>query len=130
MKAPVLRSDSTFTTSHPALATPAPTMPPMSACDDDDGRPSQAVSTFQKMAPMRPAKTSPMETTLGVDDLGDGVGDGERQDEERDEVEERRPDDGLPRLQHAGGDDGGDGVRRIVEPVHEVEDERDRRRPR
>ena len=36
----------------------------MSACDDDDGNPSRAVSTFQKMAPARPAKTRPIETAL------------------------------------------------------------------
>ena len=32
----------------------APPSPPMSACDDDDGRPSHQVVRFQMMAPSRP----------------------------------------------------------------------------
>ena len=128
MNTPVLRSVIivfSVKTSQPTLAKPAPTMPPISACDDDDGRPSHAVSTFQKMAPIKPAKTRPMEMNSGDDDLGDGVGHLERQEEERDEVEERGPHHRLPRLQHSRRDHGGDGVRRVVKAVDEVEDQRD-----
>src|SRR6187551_1236024 len=35
----------------PALAMPAPTSPPMSACEDDDGMPSRWVTICQTMAP-------------------------------------------------------------------------------
>jgi len=46
--------------------------------------------------------------------------------EERREVERRGPEDGGERAQDPGPDDRGDGIRRIVEPVAEVEDEGDR----
>src|SRR5690606_27210455 len=36
-----------------------PTNRPMSACDDDEGRPKYQVSRFQAMAPTTPAKTRP-----------------------------------------------------------------------
>ena len=39
-------------------ASPAPTSPPMSACDDDDGRPKYQVMRFHVMAPARAAKTT------------------------------------------------------------------------
>src|SRR5215213_7227717 len=42
---------------EPSAANAAPTTPPMSACDDDDGSPKYHVSRFQKIAPIRPAKT-------------------------------------------------------------------------
>src|SRR5215217_2602312 len=41
----------------PSAANVAPTMPPIRACEDDDGSPKYHVSRFQKMAPTRPAKT-------------------------------------------------------------------------
>ena len=43
--------------------------------------------------------------------------------ESRDEIEECGPDYRLARGQYAGGDHGGDRVRRVVEAVDEVEDE-------
>ena len=42
-----------------------------------------------------------------------------------DEVEERRPGDRLLRREHAGRHDGRDRVRRVVEAVDEVEEQRD-----
>ncbi len=42
----------------PTAAIIAPTMPPISACDELDGMPSSQVSRFQVMPPTRPAKTS------------------------------------------------------------------------
>ena len=44
-----------FTVSAPASA--APTSPPISACDDDDGRPSHQVSRFHAIAPSSAAST-------------------------------------------------------------------------
>jgi hypothetical protein len=59
---------------------------------------------------------------LRVDDaLADRGGHLQVEDEDRDEVEERGEGDRVVRLQHAGGDDRGDGIRRVVQPVHEVE---------
>ena len=42
----------------PTAAIMAPTMPPISACDELDGMPSSQVSRFQVMPPTRPANTS------------------------------------------------------------------------
>src|SRR4051794_8283073 len=39
-------------------ASAAPTRPPMSACDDDDGRPKYQVIRFQAIAPTSAAKTT------------------------------------------------------------------------
>src|SRR5215204_1187462 len=47
----------------PALATPAPAKPPISACDDEVGSPSHQVRKFQATAPTSPAKTTASETT-------------------------------------------------------------------
>src|SRR5919199_5364134 len=56
---------STFSTSPSPLTTPAPfatnaapMRPPISACDELDGRPSHQVAMFQAIAPTRPAKTT------------------------------------------------------------------------
>ncbi len=37
-------------------ASPAPTSPPISACEEDDGRPKYQVTRFQVIAPSRPAR--------------------------------------------------------------------------
>src|SRR5690242_890624 len=49
----------------PALATPAPTSPPISACELDEGMPSPQVIRFQTMAPISAAKITEASTTLG-----------------------------------------------------------------
>src|SRR3954447_5154099 len=41
----------------PPEARVAPTIPPISACEDDDGNPSHHVNRFQAIAPTRPANT-------------------------------------------------------------------------
>src|ERR1044072_420770 len=43
--------------SSPAAATAEPTTPPISACEELDGRPNHQVRRFQEIAPIRPAKT-------------------------------------------------------------------------
>src|SRR5690606_12744685 len=43
---------------RPALATPAPTSPPISAWEEDDGMPPIQVMMFQLMAPVRAANTT------------------------------------------------------------------------
>src|SRR4030088_660412 len=48
----------------PALALPAPTSPPIGACDLDDGIPSAQVIGFQTMAPTRAAKITVASMTL------------------------------------------------------------------
>src|SRR3954452_17882536 len=42
----------------PCAASIAPTMPPMSACEELDGSPARQVTRFQTIAPIRPAKTT------------------------------------------------------------------------
>src|SRR5215217_5552909 len=46
-----------ITALDPSAANAEPTTPPISACEDDDGSPKYQVSRFQKIAPIRPAKT-------------------------------------------------------------------------
>ena len=82
--------------------------------------------TFQAIAP-----TSAANTTCGVDDVGaddaraDRLGDMQAEEQEGDEVEERGPEHGILRPQHARRDDGGDGIRCVVQAVQEVEEQRD-----
>jgi hypothetical protein len=44
---------------------------------------------------------------------------------EGDEVEKRRPGHGITRRQHAGGNDGGDGIGRVMQAIEKVEDQGD-----
>ena len=50
----------------PARATPAPTSPPISACELLDGIPSSQVKTSQTIAPHSAAKMTPAVTTSGA----------------------------------------------------------------
>src|SRR6266487_2940779 len=52
-------------TDQPALAMPAPTKPPIRACDDEVGRPSHQVVKFHATAPTRLANTTASLTTAG-----------------------------------------------------------------
>ena len=49
---------------NPAFATAAPAYPPISACDDEVGRPSHHVTRSQVIAPRSPASTTVESTTL------------------------------------------------------------------
>src|SRR3954451_5880503 len=49
---------SAFTACGPAATTAAPMSPPISACEEDDGRPAHHVARFHVIAPTRPAKTT------------------------------------------------------------------------
>src|SRR3954467_5091375 len=49
---------STFTTSGPSATRAAPISPPISARDEDDGRPAHPVARFHAIAPTRPANTT------------------------------------------------------------------------
>ena len=115
----------------PALAMPAPTMPPIERVRR---RRRQAEVRGQHVPEDRTDEPGEdrarCETTSGSTILAISLATVERQDEERGEVPERRPQHRLERLEHPRRDDRGDRVRRVVEPVDEVEDERDRRRPR
>ncbi len=42
----------------PVFATTAPTMPPISACDELDGMPYHHVTRFQKIAPINAPNTT------------------------------------------------------------------------
>ena len=63
MKATVLSTPASTSLPAPALATAAPTMPPISACEELDGMPYHQVSRFQLMAPISAPKTTYWSTT-------------------------------------------------------------------
>ena len=65
MKATVLSTPATTSGPLPALASVAPTMPPMSACELLEGMPYHQVMTFQAMAPIKAPKTTCWSTTAG-----------------------------------------------------------------
>ena len=56
MPATVLDTPAHTTAAEPALAMPAPTSPPISACELDDGMPSRLVMICQTMAPVSAPK--------------------------------------------------------------------------
>ena len=56
MKAPVVISPGHTIEATPALVTPAPTRPPISACELDDGMLPHQVIKSQKMAPISAPK--------------------------------------------------------------------------
>jgi hypothetical protein len=66
MNRTVFSSAGPSTTLQPALAMPAPTTPPISACDDEVGSASHQVVKFQAIAPTRPANTTASLTALGA----------------------------------------------------------------
>ena len=53
--------------SGPSATNTAPTIPPISACDELDGRPKYHVIRFQAIAPTRPAKMASRVIELGCD---------------------------------------------------------------
>ena len=50
-------SPAPITACAPSATNAAPTTPPISACEELDGRPKYQVTRFQAIAPIRPAKT-------------------------------------------------------------------------
>ena len=111
----------------PAFAMPAPTRPPISACELDEGIPSAQVIRFQTMAPTSAAKITVRIDHARLDDAGaDGVGDVEPEHQEGDEIEEGRPEHRILRAQHPGRHDRRDRIGGVVQAVEEVEQQRDR----
>ena len=64
MNTAMVRRPSHTRTPNPALATAAPAIPPIRACDDEVGSPRKNVIRFHVIAPMSAAKISPIEITL------------------------------------------------------------------
>ena len=88
--------------------------------------PSSQVTTFHTIAPIRAPNTTWESMTSAVDDAGpDRLRHMRAEKQEGDEIEERGPDDRVLRTQHAGRHDGGDRIRRVVQPVEEIEQQRD-----
>ena len=58
MKATVLKMPPPISWPAPALAITAPTMPPISACDELDGMPYHQVTMFHTMAPTSAPNTT------------------------------------------------------------------------
>ena len=97
-----------------------------SACDELVGSPKYQVIRSQMMAPASPPKMTAKRDDVDVDHAGaDGLGDRRAERERRDEVEEGRPDHRLAGREHARRHDRGDRVRRVVEAVDVIEDQRD-----
>ena len=79
------------------------------------------------MAPSSPAKITENVTIMDVDHPGaDGLGDRGAERERRDEIEERRPDDGLARREHARRHHRRNRIGGVVKTVDVVEDQGDR----
>ena len=111
---------------RPAFASPAPSKPPISACELLEGMPSAQVMMFQTMAPISAAKITLRIDDAGLDDAGaDGLRDVEPEHQEGDEVEERRPKHRVLRPQHPGRHDGRDRIGGVVQSVEEIEQQRD-----
>src|SRR5215470_14243757 len=66
MKTPILMSPAATSEPKPAFTTAAPAKPPMSACDDDVGRPQYHVMRSHAIAPARPARITHWSTTAGA----------------------------------------------------------------
>ncbi|PYO89592.1 MAG: hypothetical protein DMD58_09005 [Gemmatimonadetes bacterium] len=64
MKMSVLVQPLAMIAENPAFATAAPAYPPISACDEEVGRPSHHVTRSQTIAPVRPPSTTVESTTL------------------------------------------------------------------
>ena len=58
MKSTVFQMPEAISELEPALAITAPTMPPISACDELDGMPQRQVTKFQTIAPIRAPNTT------------------------------------------------------------------------
>ena len=126
MKSAVLASPAGTRLATPALATAAPARPPMRAWDELDGIPPYQVMRFQVIAPIKAARITSASTLSGCTmPLPIVRATLTPNPNARDEVEERRPDDGLRGAEHSGGDDGRDRVGGVVEAVNEVEEQRD-----
>ncbi len=109
----------------PDCAIAAPISPPISACDELDGSPSRQVSRFQAIAPISAASTVfvvarfasmiPWPTVFATAVVTKAPA-----RFATDAIAHGHPGRERPRR-----DGGGDGVRRVVEAVREVEPERD-----
>ena len=96
MAAPVLARPAQTITPTPALATPAPTSPPIRACELLDGMPKRQVITFQTDSSHERAKDHARLHDVSDDNPGaDGLRHVQAEEQESDEVEECRPDHGL-----------------------------------
>ena len=105
----------------PTAAIVAPTMPPISACEELEGIPSSQVSRFQTMPPTRPANTSSSVTMCRIDQtLGDRGRDGGGQ-ERAHQIEHRGQCDRRLGRERAAGDGGRHRVAGVVEAVGEIE---------
>ena len=87
----------------PLEARAAPHRPPISACEDDDGRPKYQVMRFQVIAPTTAAKTTDQPSVVAgaVMMLPDGVGD-LRRDQRAEQVEDRGERQRRPRASGPG----------------------------
>jgi hypothetical protein len=121
MNSTVFHTPAAINAPTPALATTAPTMPPISACDELDGMPYHQVTMFQKIADQCAEHHMVVDHTGHHDALAHRGRHLELEDQDRQHVEESREGNRLLGLEHTRRDDGGDGIGGVVEAVHEVE---------
>lgn len=109
----------------PTFANPAPTSPPISACDELEECRKSGDDVPDDGANQR--REDHLRRHDGrIDDAGaERFGHMQAEEQEGDEVEEGRPCDRILRAQHTGGDDGGDGIGGIVQTVQKIEEQRD-----
>ncbi len=124
--AAVLSTPDQTTASTPAFAIPAPTSPPISACELDDGNPKPLRDNLPDDRPRQRTEDHARVDNIGLNNAAtDGFGDMQAKKQESDEVEKRCPGHRILRAQHAGRDDGRDRICRIIHPIEEVERKRD-----
>ncbi len=112
----------------PTAAIIAPSTPPISACDDDDGMLKYQVTRFQMIAPTRPAKTIGTVTRFCSTMPEAIVAATETEMNAPAKLRIEASATATRGLQRARGDRGRHGVRRVVEAVREIEEQRSRRR--
>src|SRR5437879_3288366 len=66
MNTAILRKPASSSEDHPAAATAAPAIPPISACEDDVGRPRYQVIRSHAIAPISPENTTDRLSTSGL----------------------------------------------------------------
>ena len=99
----------------------------MSACDELVGRPMYQVIRSQTIAPISPAKiTAKVTARMSIIPEPIVFATAVPNPKAATKLKKAAQTTALPGRQHARGHDGGDRVRRVVEPVDVVEGERDR----
>ncbi len=127
MKASVFHQPPGMMTPKPALAMAAPANPPMRAWLELLGRPKIPGDDVPGDGADQAGEDDSRPCCIIAGDLdhplANGAGYRCAEYQEGHKIEERCPDYSLPRRQDPGGDNGGDGIRRVMHAVGEVKNE-------